>query len=40
MLIDEAIVRRPELLEFLKQAPDERIDAAVSVAQLVESMAS
>jgi flagellum-specific ATP synthase len=39
-LIDEAIVRRPELLDFLKQAPAERIDASSSVAQLIEAMAS
>ena len=37
-LIDEAIVRRPELLDFLKQTPDERIGLDESVASLIETM--
>jgi len=39
-LIDAAIVRRPEILEFLKQAPDERANFAESVADLTGMMAS
>ena len=39
-LIDAAIVRRPEILEFLKQAPDERASFADSVADLIGMMAS
>ncbi len=39
-LIDAAIVRRPEILEFLKQAPDERANVADSVADLTGMMAS
>ena len=39
-MIDAAIVRRPEILEFLKQAPDERANFADSVADLVGLMAS
>ena len=39
-LIDEAIVRRPEILDFLKQAPNERGDFADSVAALTGMMAS
>lgn len=35
-LIDQAILRRPDLLEFLKQAPDERHGFAASVAALIE----
>jgi flagellum-specific ATP synthase len=38
-LIDEAIVRRPELLDFLKQAPGERIGFDESLAALKELMA-
>jgi len=38
-LIDEAIVRRPELLDFLTQAPDERAAFADSVAALTGMMA-
>jgi len=38
-LIDEAIVRRPELLDFLTQAPDERAAFADSVAALTQMMA-
>ena len=38
-LIDEAIVRRPELLDFLTQAPAERASFAESVAGLVGMMA-
>lgn len=38
-LIDEAIVRRPELLDFLTQAPDERACFAESVAALTGMMA-
>jgi flagellum-specific ATP synthase len=37
-LIDEAIVRRPELLDFLKQTPGERIGLDESVASLIEAM--
>jgi flagellum-specific ATP synthase len=37
-LIDEAIVRRPELLDFLKQTPGERIGLEESVASLIEAM--
>jgi len=37
-LIDEAIVRRPELLDFLKQAPNERIGFDESLAALRELM--
>ncbi|MBV9883642.1 MAG: FliI/YscN family ATPase [Sphingomonadaceae bacterium] len=37
-LIDEAIVRRPELLDFLTQAPAERAPFAESVAALVGMM--
>ena len=37
-LIDEAIVRRPELLDFLTQAPAERAAFAESVAGLVGMM--
>jgi len=33
-LIDEAIVRRPEILAFLKQAPNERVGFDDSVAIL------
>jgi flagellum-specific ATP synthase len=39
-LIDEAIVRRPELLDFLKQAPGERVDLDTSITALVQAMAS
>ena len=39
-LIDEAIVRRPELLDFLKQAPGERVDLDTSIAALIQAMAS
>jgi flagellum-specific ATP synthase len=38
-LIDEAIVRRPELLDFLRQAPGERIGFEESVATLIGMMA-
>jgi flagellum-specific ATP synthase len=38
-LIDEAIVRRPELLDFLNQAPGERASFAESVAALTGMMA-
>jgi flagellum-specific ATP synthase len=38
-LIDEAIVRRPELLDFLTQAPGERASFADSVAALTGMMA-
>lgn len=38
-LIDEAIVRRPELLDFLTQAPGERAGFAESVAALTGMMA-
>ena len=38
-LIDEAIVRRPELLDFLTQAPDERASFGDSVAALIGMMA-
>ena len=38
-LIDEAIVRRPELLDFLTQAPAERAGFADSVAALTGMMA-
>ena len=37
-MIDEAIVRRPELLDFLKQTPKERIGFDESVAALQELM--
>jgi flagellum-specific ATP synthase len=37
-LIDEAIVRRPELLDFMRQAPGERIGFEESVAALVGMM--
>ena len=36
--IDEAIVRRPQLLDFLKQAPGERVDLEESVAALIQAM--
>jgi flagellum-specific ATP synthase len=36
-LIDEAIARRRELLDFLAQRPGERIDAAFARATLVEA---
>lgn len=39
-LIDEAIVRRPEILDFLRQAPGERSPFADSVAALIGTMAS
>ena len=39
-LIDEAIVRRPELLDFLRQAPADRIGFQDSVAALVGMMQS
>jgi flagellum-specific ATP synthase len=39
-IIDEAILRRPELLDFLTQAPGERAGFDESVATLVEMMAS
>jgi flagellum-specific ATP synthase len=39
-LIDEAIVRRPETLEFLRQAPGEQIGFGESVAALCGMMAS
>jgi flagellum-specific ATP synthase len=39
-MIDEAIVRRPELLDFLKQAPRERVGYDESIAALCEAMAS
>ncbi len=39
-LIDAAIVRRPEILEFLKQAPKERANFADSIADLTGLMAS
>ena len=35
-LIDEAIVRRPEILDFLRQAPNERIGFEESLAALVD----
>jgi flagellum-specific ATP synthase len=38
-LIDEAIVRRPELLDFLTQGPNERASFADSVAALTGMMA-
>ena len=38
-LIDEAIARRPQLLDFLKQAPSERVGIEESVASLIEAMA-
>lgn len=37
-LIDEAIVRRPELLDFLRQAPGERVGFDESLAALRELM--
>ncbi|WP_129794315.1 FliI/YscN family ATPase [Sphingosinicella sp. CPCC 101087] len=37
-LIDEAIVRRPELLEFMRQAPADRIPFDESVAGLIGMM--
>lgn len=37
-LIDEAIARRPQLLNFLRQAPGERVGLDESVASLVEAM--
>ena len=36
-VIDEAIVRRPEILGFLKQAPNERVGFDESRAALVEA---
>ena len=39
-LIDDAILRRPELLDFLTQAPAERAPFAQSVAALTELMSS
>ena len=39
-LIDAAIVRRPEILEFLKQAPKEQASFADSIADLTGLMAS
>jgi flagellum-specific ATP synthase len=39
-LIDAAIVRRPEILEFLKQGPNEQAGFADSVADLTGMMAS
>jgi flagellum-specific ATP synthase len=39
-LIDDAIVRRPELLDFLTQAPDERAPFGEAVALLEGMMAS
>jgi flagellum-specific ATP synthase len=39
-LIDDANVRRPELLDFLTQAPDERAPFAEAVAGLAAMMAS
>jgi flagellum-specific ATP synthase len=36
-VIDEAIVRRPEILDFLKQAPGERVDFDASVGALIEA---
>jgi flagellum-specific ATP synthase len=39
-LIDAAIVRRPEILEFLKQAPKEQASFADSIADLAGLMAS
>ena len=37
-LIDEAIVRRPELLNFMRQAPNDRIGFEESVAALTGMM--
>ena len=39
-LIDEAILRRPELLDFLRQAPGERASFDASVAALTGMMAA
>jgi len=39
-LIDEAIARRPELLDFLRQAPGERVGFDESVALLCGMMGS
>ena len=37
-LIDEAIVRRPELLDFMRQAPAERIGFDDSIGALIGMM--
>jgi flagellum-specific ATP synthase len=39
-LIDSAIARRPELLEFLKQGPAEKIGFESSQAALMEAFAA
>ena len=39
-LIDEAILRRPRLLDFLRQGPAERIGFDAAVAALVQEMAA
>jgi flagellum-specific ATP synthase len=36
-LIDEAIVRRPDILAFLRQSPGERVGAGESIAALIEA---
>ena len=37
--IDEAVARRPELLDFVRQTPHEHVDLATSIASLTESFA-
>ncbi|MGZ8359183.1 MAG: flagellum-specific ATP synthase FliI, partial [Allosphingosinicella sp.] len=39
-LIDESIVRRPELLDFMRQTPNERIGLDESVAALIGMMSA
>ena len=36
-LLDEAIARRPELLDFMRQSADSRVDLPTARAALVES---
>jgi flagellum-specific ATP synthase len=36
-LIDEAIVRRPDILQFLRQAPGEKVGFDAALAELIES---
>ncbi|MFN3944673.1 MAG: FliI/YscN family ATPase [Allosphingosinicella sp.] len=38
-VIDEAVARRPELLDFLRQAPGERIGYDAAIAALLQAMA-
>ena len=34
--IDEAVARRPDLLDFIRQAPHDRIELEASVAELMQ----